>query len=125
MSAAARFDLPWEGVYVEVDAAKPTTTWTAQFQGERQYPTGTRAAFVHVMSRHAGGEIRGYVLIDGKLHLRHPCYTGRWPEMDEAVEAAIGASVQPYCVCDNAPTLPHVPVCPRAPGVSADLEVST
>lgn len=42
---------------------------------------------VHVMSEHAGGEIRGYELeAGGKLLLAYPCHTGLWPEMDAEVE---------------------------------------
>lgn len=49
--------------------------------------------FVHVMSRPARGEIRGY-RIDGKrLHVLQPCYTGDWPDLDRAVERATGFRV--------------------------------
>jgi len=45
---------------------------------------------VHVMSKPAGGEIRGYMLMpDGSLRLRLPNYTGAWPEMDAAVERRV------------------------------------
>lgn len=48
------------------------------------------ARTVHVMSAPAGGEIRGYVLMpDGSLHLRLPCYSGEWPEMDAAVRSRL------------------------------------
>lgn len=48
-------------------------------------------AFVHVMSSPAGGEIRGYVLIKGALHLRLPNYAGEWPELNTAVERRLNA----------------------------------
>lgn len=51
---------------------------------------------VHVISTYAGGEVRGYVLARGRLHLRLPCYTGRWAEMDAWVAAQLGATVVPY-----------------------------
>lgn len=48
---------------------------------------------VHVLSKHAGGEIRGYVITDdGVLRLRLPCYTGAWPALDEAVRSRVGAA---------------------------------
>lgn len=49
--------------------------------------------FVHVMSRSAGGEIRGYALIDGRAYLRLPNYAGEWPELDTAVAVALGVEV--------------------------------
>lgn len=45
----------------------------------------TQGRLVNVISTHAKGEIRGYVLSDGVLHLRPPSYTGRWEAMDHAV----------------------------------------
>ena len=66
------------------------------FVGDRNYGPEIPIRVVHVMSRPAGGEIRGYVLVDGELRLRIPCYTGHWPEMDAAVSRHIGASVAPY-----------------------------
>lgn len=48
-------------------------------------------AIVHVISRPAGGEIRGYVLINGALYLRLPNYAGDWPELDAAVARRISA----------------------------------
>lgn len=44
-----------------------------------------RGALVHVISKPAGGEIRGFILIDGRLHMRLPNYAGAWPELDAAV----------------------------------------
>lgn len=50
-----------------------------------------RLTIVHVMSKPAGGEIRGYVLVDDEtdLRVRRPNYTGDWLEMDAEVRAAI------------------------------------
>lgn len=53
---------------------------------------------VHVMSPHAGGEIRGYMIVDGELRLRLPAYSGAWTEMDEAVSAHLGMPVRPYAM---------------------------
>lgn len=48
-----------------------------------------RIRWVHVMSKPAGGEIRGYALIGSELRVRLPNYAGPWPEMDAAVAARI------------------------------------
>lgn len=50
-----------------------------------------KGALVHVISKPAGGEIRGYVLIDGRLHMRLPNYAGDWPELDAAVTRRLNA----------------------------------
>lgn len=52
-----------------------------------------RGAIVHIISKPAGGEIRGYVRIGNALHLRLPNYAGDWPELDAAVERRLGATV--------------------------------
>jgi hypothetical protein len=60
----------------------------SMFAGSQSYSGEIR--WVHVMSRPAGGEIRGYALLEsGDLRLRLPDYTGHWPEMDAAARAAI------------------------------------
>lgn len=88
---------------VEVDAPIDVLSIRTAYVGERavlvnalergEHPKGM---FVHVISPHVGGEIRGYVLIDARLHLRLPCYTGLWPELDSAVEKHLGATIAPY-----------------------------
>ncbi len=51
-------------------------------------------SLIHVMSRAAGGEVRGYVSVDGgPWKVRHPNYTGEWPTMDRAVEKLCGIEV--------------------------------
>lgn len=52
---------------------------------------------VHVM-RPGHGEIRAYVLAGRHLHVRGPCYTGRWPAVDRAVAQRLNAEVVPYAV---------------------------
>ncbi|MGE0444537.1 MAG: hypothetical protein AB7P99_04860 [Vicinamibacterales bacterium] len=71
-------------LYLIVDAQVKDVGWRCFYEGQQPgvYETGS---IVHVMSKPAGGEIRGYLLIDGRLHLRLPSYTGDWPEMDAAV----------------------------------------
>lgn len=51
-------------------------------------------ASVHVMSRPAGGEIRGYVRINGVLHLRLPAYPSQWDELDIEVSRRLSCPVK-------------------------------
>jgi hypothetical protein len=62
-----------------------------------------RVRVVHVISKPAGGEIRGYVVTEDRaLRLRTPCYSGHWPALDEAVRTRTGAgSIAPYTVSDG------------------------
>lgn len=39
-------------------------------------------ATVHVMSRPAGGQVRGYVRINGILYLGRPAYPQEWDDLD-------------------------------------------
>lgn len=56
-----------------------------------------RERFVHVISRAAGGEVRGYELRwdgghsdgVGTLHLRAPAYEGPWEELDAEVSLRV------------------------------------
>ncbi len=48
-------------------------------------PAGVAYRVVHVISRWAGGEIRGYLVHAGELTVRQPCYSGEWPELDALV----------------------------------------
>lgn len=52
-----------------------------------------RGALVHVISKPAGGEIRGYVRIGNVIHLRLPNYAGEWPDLDAAVEKRLGVRI--------------------------------
>lgn len=63
------------------------------FAGDAKADSADIARVVHVMSKPAGGEIRGYVLIDGALRQRGPCYAGPWPVLDaEVLKRVPGAS---------------------------------
>lgn len=90
-----------EGITIIVDAdPNPVMDggWHWNFVGCRQL-IGHKVRGVHVMSRHAGGEIRGYVIDDdGGLRLRGPCYTGKWDLMDQEVAAVLGGRIVPYVV---------------------------
>lgn len=76
-------------LFIEVDAEKQLHPYLSFV--DRPAKWDGVGALVHVISRPAGGEIRGYVLIDGKLHLRLPNYAGNWPELDAAVARRINA----------------------------------
>ena len=90
-----------QGITVEVDPPRAPDTG-AHFAGLLEFLGGPdhvpgKVSRVHVMSAHAGGEIRSYEL-DGESQLRlaGPCHGGRWPEMDAEVARVLGASVYPY-----------------------------
>lgn len=54
--------------------------------GDEDFAPTDLVRVVHVMSKPAGGEIRGYVLdAQGGLRLRLPAYAGDWPELDRAI----------------------------------------
>lgn len=78
-------------LFIIVDDEKPLQ-WHLSFVA-RPEKWDCRGSIVHVVSRPAGGEIRGYVLIDGTLHLRLPNYAGDWPELDAAVSRRLSAPV--------------------------------
>jgi len=62
--------------------------------GEYMSSEGARFTTVHVISRPAGGEIRGYIQIeDGALLLRTPAYPPDWPELDAEVSRRLGLPV--------------------------------
>lgn len=82
---------------VEVDDPVPVTRQTAAFVGDDLVKPGTQVRVVHVISKPARGEVRGYVLVEGEtaLRLRTPCYSGDWPEMDAAVQRRVLEIVDP------------------------------
>jgi len=94
---AARHATQWPGVYIEVDGPRRAGYREVGVYGMAIEIDDTVTP-VHVISDHAGGEIRGYALVHGRLWLRKPCHTGLWPEMDAAVSAALGAAVAPETV---------------------------
>ncbi|WP_163869637.1 hypothetical protein [Myxococcus eversor] len=48
--------------------------------------------WVHVISRPAGGEVRGYARVGGELRLRLPAYPLEWHELDAEVLHRIGCA---------------------------------
>jgi hypothetical protein len=54
---------------------------------------------VHVISTHAGGEIRGYIRThgsEGPWKIQPPNHHGAWPELDAEVERQAGIQVTPW-----------------------------
>lgn len=78
-------------LYIEIDAEKQLHPHLSFV--DRPAKWNGIGALVHVISRPAHGEIRGYVLIDGRLHLRLPNYAGDWPALDAAVARRISNRV--------------------------------
>lgn len=87
---------------LQVDPPRPYV-WRASgaFVGDKKVKDGTPIQWVHVISPFVGGEIRGYVLVDGHLHLRGPCYGGTWDELDNAVAKRLAARLVPYEFTNN------------------------
>lgn len=80
-------------LFVVVDPPRPHGNRSAAFAGCNGIKYDAPIRFVHVVSKPAGGEIRGYVLTeDGVLRGRVPCYTGDWPEIDAAVLARVAGA---------------------------------
>lgn len=96
MSAETRIELPGLGephpqgcaLYVLVDAEQRATAYSRD-----DLPAGTASRLVHVISRWSRGEVRGYRVIGNVATVRQPNYVGDWPEVDRAVEAALGVRV--------------------------------
>lgn len=94
-----RFELPGLGdphpegtaLYVLVDEELRNTD--SRCAGAH-LPAGAAYRVVHVISRWAGGEIRGYILHRGDITVRQPCYSGDWPALDALVKAkALAAAI--------------------------------
>jgi hypothetical protein len=79
-------------VRLVIDKPRPMTSREIGFAGDGLKTLRSlnhTLTIVHVMSKPAGGEIRGYVIVDNEktLRVRTPNYTGRWPDLDAAVMA--------------------------------------
>lgn len=63
------------------------------FLGDASYESTETIRVVHLMSRSARGEIRGFVITDSdnRMHWRAP-QPERWVAVDRAVASALGAS---------------------------------
>jgi len=72
----------WDGVSVWVSAPAPhSCDRHGRFEGSDELD-GVPISRIHVMSRYAGGQIRGYALHAGGLGVCLPCHEGPWLEMD-------------------------------------------
>lgn len=83
-------------LYLRVEArGKYSSEWSGHVRArEAMALYGCSFQTVHVISRPAGGEIRGYIQIDGgALLLRTPAYPPDWPELDCAVSEELGVPV--------------------------------
>lgn len=92
------FVTAFEGITVQLD--QPGRG--AHFAGLREFMGGPDhipglVQRVHVMSSHAFGEIRSYVLDEARcLRLAGPCHGGEWAEMDSEVARVLAATLHPY-----------------------------
>src|SRR5690606_1780636 len=93
----------------QVDLFGPTPTPEGQafesgvlYLVESTFGCSYRAAKVtklSVMSRAAGGEIRGYESVGGgPWQPSSPCYTGEWTALDREVERRRGITIAPYTI---------------------------
>lgn len=92
------------GITVELDhvwlglSAGSHFAGLAEFRGGPDHVPG-KTRRVHVMSSHAKGEIRSYVIDEDKvLRLAGPEHGGEWHEMDTGVARVLGATVHPYTI---------------------------
>ena len=96
------FATAFEGITVQLDQAAEQPGRGAHFAGRREFMGGPGhipglVQRVHVMSSHAFGEIRSYVLDEARcLRLAGPCYGGEWAEMDNEVARVLAATLHPY-----------------------------
>jgi len=91
---------------IEVDEPCKAASTNTYFVGHRQIHDHEEIRIVHVVSRTAGGEVRGYVIARGTLRLRGPAYAGVWSEMDALVARVTGAQLEPYVMRKDMPSMP-------------------
>lgn len=73
---------------VEVDAPVGAGNLTSHVAGGLEL--GGQVTWVHVLSKPAGGEIRGYAKVGDVLRLRLPAYPVHWTELDAEVCERLG-----------------------------------
>lgn len=101
-SATTRFETPDPNLHILV--SEPKSRWKLGASSRWHSPglPGVSSddedslRTVHLMSKPAGGEIRGHWLVNGCLWLRSPCYTGIWEQIDNLVSETVSAPVAPY-----------------------------
>lgn len=90
-----------EHLVIQVDDERPIGKpygggYIGAFIGDSAFSVDDRIRVVHVISKPAKGEIRGYVWIGDELRLRLPARPGDWPALDAYVAHELGARVVPY-----------------------------
>lgn len=80
-----------ENLYLLIGESMPIGRLTSLHRP--QLDDGTSVRKVSVISVHRFGEVRGYFLATDGLHQALPDYIGYWPEVDDAVERALGVQV--------------------------------
>ena len=92
-SKYTRRDLPIDGLHLNISEVHPAPPNRVMFVGEADCHTGDPIATVHVISKWAGGQIRGYVLHKGVLKLWLPAYPWEHPLVDQAVSDVMGLPI--------------------------------
>jgi hypothetical protein len=110
------------GITVEVDGARVFNAPGGGGYHHDALPKMACGEYVRVMSCVAGGQIRAYVRHGGALWLCSPAYHGPWPELDVAVESALGCPVKPYRV-DVGGRVTFVAE-PYQPNLYAEMEIA-
>lgn len=84
-------------VYAIVEMPRPATydarASEAALVLRKEVPIGDHLQIVHVISRWAGGEIRGYIIHKDRAFVRYPASPREWPELDRVVEKTLGVRV--------------------------------
>lgn len=86
-------------VYLIVDAPVRSDGYrdSGVYGGEAADAAG-KVTWVHVISKGAGGEVRGYAKVGNELRLRMPAYPLEWPELDAEVCRQLQCTrVKPQC----------------------------
>lgn len=85
-----------ERVEISVDGVEPGAVYVLRSRINCRFHG--HVDLIHVISKYAGGEIRGYMRGVGSgeaWRLRRPATPVAWPEIDRAVAAALGEQIQP------------------------------
>ena len=82
-------------LYLLISEGRYSPNWSGHVgAGQHAKSSGAPCRTIHVMSRPAGGEIRGYISIDGSpLYLRTPASPLEWNALDLEVSRRLGLPV--------------------------------
>lgn len=97
-SLVGRHELPGFGdhspLFIDVDPPRRFTVDARDpARSRRDLAPGDEYMVIHVISKPAGGEVRGYVLAKGVAFVRYPTTPRDWPEVDAALASAIGVTI--------------------------------